>query len=110
MSSGSEIPDVIGEALRVSIDTCGLMTSEHLREGLRTEGLMTSGLKEDLTRRLRSRLADVMKLPSGPTIRQLKYILWLYRARDLSYKHALRYCEIVDRGRVSSLIHMLKDR
>ena len=86
------------------------MTCEHLREGLRTEGLMTSGLKEDLTRRLGSRLADVMRLPSGPTCKQLKYVLWLYRTRDLSYKHTLRYYEIVDRGRVSALIHMLKSR
>ena len=86
------------------------MTCEHLREGLRTEGLATSGVKDDLTRRLGGRLSDVMKLPTGPTIKQLKYILWLYRARDLSYKHTLRYCEIVDRSRISALIDALKHR
>ncbi|CAE7925957.1 unnamed protein product, partial [Symbiodinium sp. KB8] len=41
--------------------------------------------------------------------RQMRYILWLYRHRDLEWKHTLRYCEIVDRVRVSALIHTLKN-
>ena len=48
-SSSRDVIEIPGEALRVCVDTCALMTCEHLREGLRTEGLMTSGVKEDLS-------------------------------------------------------------
>ena len=109
-SSSRDVIEIPGEALRVCVDTCALMTCEHLREGLRTEGLMTSGVKEDLTRRLGARLSEVTKLPTGPTMKQLKYVLWLYRVRDLSHKHMLHYCEIVDRCRISALIDALKNR
>ena len=109
-SSNDEWFEVPEEALRVCVDVCNLMTCEHLKEGLRTEGLPTSGLKEDLNRRLGERLSTLMKSTSGPTIRQLRYVLWLWRSRDLSYKHSLRYHEIVDRNRISALIHFLKER
>ena len=71
-----------------------------------------SGVKDDLARRLGDRLAkyaQLISLPSGPMCRQLRYILWLYRARDLAWKHSLKYCEINDRNRVKELIHLLKN-
>ena len=109
-SSGAELVDSEQEIVRVCVDTCALMTCEHLKEGLRSEGLAVSGLKGDQTQRLGSRLAQLVALPTGPTVKQLRYVLWLWRAKDLAYKHVLRYHEIVDRTRISSLIHMLKMR
>ena len=96
------------EVQRVCEDSCALMTVEGLREGLRTEGLPVSGVKQDLARRLGVRLSQLVSTPTGPTLRQLKYVLWLYRHRDLGCKHVLRYYEIVDKTRLSALIHMLK--
>ena len=84
------------------------MTVESLREGLRTEGLPVSGVKQDLAKRLGGRLNEITSMPTGPAVKQLKYVLWLYRHRDLGWKHVLRYHEIVDRNRISALIHMLK--
>eukprot|EP00439_Symbiodinium_sp_Y106_P026580 s3624_g3.t1 len=109
-ASSTELVDSEQEIVRVCVDTCALMTCEHLKEGLRSEGLAVSGLKGDQTQRLGSRLAQLVALPTGPTVKQLRYVLWLWRAKDLAYKHVLRYHEIVDRIRISSLIHMLKMR
>ena len=99
-----------GEAQRVCHDVCMLMTCEYLREGLRTEGLQTSGLKDDQARRLGSRLLEIVSLPSGPTIKQIKYVLWLWRTKDMSGRHVLRYHEINDKSRISALIHAWKQR
>ena len=99
----------VSEMRRVCADSCSLMTCEALKEGLRTEGLPVSGVKDDLARRLGDRLTQLVSLPSGPTCRQLRYVLWLYRARDLGWKHSLKYYEINDRTRVSALIHLLKE-
>ena len=109
-SSGTEFVDSEQEIIRVCTDTCALMTCEHLKEGLRSEGLAVSGLKGDQAHRLGLRLAQLVALPTGPTVKQLRYVLWLWRAKDLAYKHVLRYHDIVDRTRISSLIHMLKMR
>ena len=98
------------ELLRVCVDVCSLMTCENIKEGLRTEGLRLSGVKDEISQRLGERLAQVAMLPNGPTIRQLKYILWIWRHRDMAWKHTLHYCEIVDKERISSLIHHTKDR
>ncbi|CAE7227151.1 unnamed protein product, partial [Symbiodinium sp. CCMP2456] len=56
---------------------------------LRTEGLPVSGVKEDQARRLGDRLARLVMRYNGPTVKQLKYVLWLWRVRDLSWKHTL---------------------
>ena len=109
ISSPGEDNDSVEEINRVCIDVCGLMTVECLKEGLRTEGCQVTGVKDDLKRRLGNRLGQLLMGPSGPTTRQMRYILWLYRHRDLEWKHTLRYCEIVDRVRVSALIHTLKN-
>ena len=86
------------------------MTVESIKKGLRTEGLRVSATKDDVARRLGERLAQLVVMPTGPTVKQLKYVLWLWRSRDLSYKHVLKYCEVVDRTRISALIHALKNR
>ena len=96
--------DASGETIRVCEDVCKLMTCEHLKEALRTEGLPVSGLKNDQARRLGSRLSELVQSNQGPTPRQLRYVLWLWRQHDLSGRHSLRYCEISDRRRVSALI------
>ena len=93
-----------GETMRVCEDVCKLMTCEHLREALRTEGLPVSGLKDDQARRLGLRLSELVQSNQGPTPRQLRYILWLWRQHDLSGRYSLRYCEICDRRRISALI------
>ena len=85
-----------------------IMTCEGLKEGLRTEGLQVSGLKTDQAARLGARLAQLSLLPTGPTVKQMRYILWLWRTKDLSGRYTVRYCEICDRRRISSLIHTWK--
>ena len=109
-SSGSERVDYTGETLRVCVDTCGLMTVDNIKEGLRTEGLRVTGTKDDLARRLGERLAQLVVTTAGPTVKQLRYILWLWNSKGLSYKHTLKYYEIVDRKRISSLISAFKDQ
>ena len=108
--SGSEQGEHSAEVVRVCTDTCSLMSCDHIREGLRTEGLPTSGIKDDIAHRLGGRLAQLTSLSNGPTVRQLKYVLWLYRSKDLNYIHSLRYYEIVDRARISALIGILKSK
>ena len=109
-SSGSERVDYTREILRVCADTCNLMTVDNIKEGLRTEGLRVTGTKDDLARRLGERLAQLVVTTTGPTVKQLKYILWLWNSKGLSYKHTLKYYEIVDRKRISSLISAFKDQ
>ncbi|CAE7838982.1 unnamed protein product [Symbiodinium sp. CCMP2592] len=86
------------------VDVCHLMTQENLREGLRTEGLPVSGLKDDQARQLGARLLERGSLPSGPTVKQRKYALWLWRVKDLQGRHLLRYRDFNARTRVSALI------
>ena len=95
---------------RVVYDVCYLLQADFLTEALRTEGLPVSGLKEDKTRRISTRLSSLMTERSGPTVKQLKYVLWLWRVKKMSGRHSLRYHEINDRGRVSSLIAQWKER
>ena len=108
--SGSEQGEHPAEVVRICTDTCSLMSCEHIREGLRTEGLPITGIKNDIAHRLGGRLAQLTSLTTGPTVRQLKHVLWLYRTKDLSYIHSLRYYEIVDRVRISALIGILKNK
>lgn len=92
------------EQVRISEDVCKLMTCECLREGLRSEGLLVSGLKDDQVHRLGGRLAELSRTDGGPTIKQLRYVLWLWREKDLNGRYTLHYYEVCDRTRVSSLI------
>ncbi|CAE7562101.1 ycf43, partial [Symbiodinium sp. CCMP2456] len=90
-------PRVLESVLEQSLQRCG-----------RQE--VKKGLKDDLSKRLGEKLSQISMSDTGPTIRQLRYVLWLYRDRDLSWKHTLRYHEIVDRNRISALIHALKSK
>ena len=95
---------------RVCNDVLLLLTVDHLREGLRHEGLMTSGLKNDLSRRLADRLVTLMRANNGPTIRQLKYVLWIWRHGNVSGRYQLRWSDVNNRTRTSNFIHAWKDR
>ena len=95
---------------RVCKDALQLLTVEHLREGLRQEGLMTTGVKDGLTRRLADRLVSQVGVSPGPTLRQLKYVLWLWRHGNVSGRYQLRWSDVNNRTRVSNFIHAWKDR
>ena len=109
-SMSSNDPEDYSEVKRVAQDLCMIMTCEGLKEGLRTEGLLVSGLKNDQAARLGNRLAELSLLPTGPTAKQMKYVLWLWRSKDLSGRYTVRYCELNDRRRISALIHAWKSR
>ena len=79
------------EVQRACTDLCMLMTCECLKEGLRTEGLQVSGLKKDLARCLGLRMTQLIKPPTSPTLKQMKYILWLWRVKDMQGRHNLKY-------------------
>ena len=108
--SGEDDPLPEREVARVCHDVCMLMTGDNLREGLLSEGLQLSGLKEDKARRLAGRLQQLMTPSSGPTMRQLKYILWLWRVKNMCGRHVLHYYEINDRSRISALIDSWRKR
>ena len=95
---------------RVCRDVLHLLTVEHLREGLRQEGLVITGVKDDLTRRLADRLVSQVGISPGPTLRQLKYVLWLWRHGNVSGRYQLRWSDVNNRSRVSNFIHTWKDR
>ena len=90
--------------IRACEDVCKLMTCENLKEALRTEGLPVSGLKNDQVHRLGARLAELVRTDQGPTARQLRYLLWLWRDRDMNGRHSLHYYEVCNRRRLSALI------
>ena len=104
MPSRVQLADSDGEIQRACEDVCKLMTCECLREALRSEGLPVSGLKDDQARRLGARLAQLVQTDHGPTARQLRYVLWLWRDRDLSGRHTLHYYEVCEKRRISALI------
>ena len=92
-----------GEVRRVCHDILLLMTCEHLREGLRLEGCLVSGVKEDLATRLGGQLA-IRVNQGSPTVRQLRYLLWLWRQRDLSGRALLQWQDLRDKASASSAI------
>ena len=92
-----------GEVSRVCRDILLLMTCEHLREGLRLEGCLVSGVKEDLATRLGGQLA-IRVNQGSPTVRQLRYLLWLWRQRDLSGRVLLQWQDLRDKASASSAI------
>ena len=104
------IPESRDDVCRIAHDLCYLMTVESLKEGLRTEGLQVTGVKDAQAWRLAYRLAELSTQGIGPTAKQMKYILWLYRVKDMKGRHILRYCEISDKGRTSALIQAWKEQ
>ena len=75
---GNVSPD---EAMRVCVDTIMLMRLEEIREGLRLNGLMLSGVKTDAAARLAEVIRAQVGSDQGPTLRQMRYLLWLWRDR-----------------------------
>ena len=106
--SSPTVPDTRDDVCRVAHDLCMIMTVEALKEALRTEGLQVSGVKDAQAWRLAYRLTEISTQGIGPTVKQMKYILWLYRVKDMRGRHTLRYCEINDKGRISALIEQWK--
>ena len=95
-----------GERSRVATDMLLLLTVEDLKEGLRVEGLPVSGVKPDLA----ARLAQVLNIfeddreDSLPTVRQTKYVLWLFRQKNLKGRVKLHWETVNDRARISQWI------
>ena len=108
-SHGDRQRDVSGDRERVTVGTMMLMRCEELRTGLRYHGLTTTGLKEDLARRLSQVLLRPDTEHLAPTGKQLRYLLWLWRHRDLSGKVLLRLQDIATKEQASSTIHRWKE-
>ena len=108
--SSPSIPESQDDVTRVAHDLCMLMTVEALKEGLRTEGLAVSGLKDAQAWRLGYRLSELSASSRGPTSKQMKFILWLWRVKDMQNRHQLRYCEVNDKSRISALIQEWNNR
>ena len=109
--SSQELDDpeaVTGEAKRAIIDTILLMKVEDIREGLRMHGLQLSGLKQDLAARLADVLVEQIGTTMGPTLRQYRYLLWLWRQKDLHGKVLLKWANLSSRHEASRTIHNWK--
>ena len=100
-SQGEEPED---EIQRVSRDLLMLMSCEGLREGLRLEGCHVSGIKEDLASRLGRILAQKVIRHRSPTVKQLRFLLYLWRHRDLSGKVILTWANLADKQSTSRTI------
>ena len=77
------------------------MTAQHLREGLVTEGLPTTGIKCDLVRRLGDRLGDEPPPNHIPTTRQLRYVLYTWRHRQVAGRTQLMWVHLATRSATS---------
>ena len=95
---------------RVCIDVIMLMMVEEIKTGLREEGLSLTGTKEVLAARLATHIEEgVFPARELPTTRQLKYVLYIWRERNLAFKVRLRWGDICTKGRVSRWISMWKN-
>ncbi|CAE7478551.1 RE1, partial [Symbiodinium necroappetens] len=86
---------------RVVQDALGLLTVQHLRDGLASEGLPVSGVKSDLTRRLGGQLGDEPPPAHLPTTRQLRYVLWTWRHFQLAGRTQILWVNLATRTAVS---------
>ena len=94
------------ERLRVARDLLMLMTVEHLRQALRIQGQPTSGVKGDLAERLKNYFG-AEEPPAGsmlPSTRQLRYVLYIWRHRNISGRHHLLWSEVCTRAEISKWI------
>ena len=98
----SPMPD--GEGRRVCYDTIMLMRLEEIKEGLRLNDLLVSGVKTDAAARLSEVIYQQFGTNSGPTIRQLRYLLWLWRERDLNGRILLTWSNLASRVETSRTI------
>eukprot|EP00439_Symbiodinium_sp_Y106_P005509 s2740_g1.t1 len=80
-----------------------------LRKLRKIQRATTEAIERELER-LRGRLAELVLADQGPTARQLRFVLWLWREKDMSGRHMLRYHEVCDRTRISALISQWNSR
>ena len=97
---------------RVVFDMLMLFRVEELKSALREEGLILSGRKEDMARRLSTRIDGPLDRDpaSLPTVRQMKYVLWLWRNRKLAGRCLLSWTDVAKKSSISQWIHQWKDR
>ncbi|CAE7296882.1 RE1 [Symbiodinium sp. KB8] len=109
MSPAGDVPT--NERVRVVKDTLSLLTVEKLREALRFVGLPVTGIKTDLVDRLHPQLGvdEPGANSSQPTTKQLKYVLYLWRKRDLQGRISLSWQDIATRREISSWIYRHKE-
>ncbi|CAE7759843.1 RE1 [Symbiodinium necroappetens] len=94
---------------RVVQDTLGLMTVQHLRDGLAAEGLPVSGVKCDLVRRLGGQLGDEPPPVHLPTTRQLRYVLWIWRHLQLAGRTQILWINLATRTAASEWLARWKE-
>ena len=98
------------ERERVVKDLLHLATVEELRVGLRHENLTQRGIKHELVGRLANRLQELEDQvgEERPTVKQMKYVLWLWRERTLNYKVHLAWDDVRTKERISLAIDRWK--
>ncbi|CAE7305023.1 unnamed protein product [Symbiodinium microadriaticum] len=96
------------EDCRVCTDLVMLMSVEELKSALRSLSLPVGGLKPDQAARLGAHIASNMRTNRAITRRQGRYLLWLWRNKDLQGKVLLHYDNIRDRTEASRTIHRWK--
>ena len=92
------------ERARVCHDVLMLMTVEELKNALRLHGQPVSGLKEDQVTRMQGYL-----MRADTTVKQLKYVLYLWRLKSLSYHCKLCWQDIDSKSHVSAWISTWKN-
>ena len=96
------------EDLRICTDLMMLMRVEELKSALRSLSLPVGGLKPDQAARLGAHIASSMRSSRAITRRQCRYLLWLWRNKDLQGRTLLHYDNIRDRIEASRTIHRWK--
>ena len=95
---------------RVTRDMLSLLQVSELQKALRLQGLLVSGVKEDLVNRLSEvSLPSAIEIPSYlPTERQMRYVLWIWRHHNLKGKVLLRWEDVSSRRSTSAWIEVWK--
>ena len=95
---------------RVTRDMLSLLQVNELQKALRLQGLMVSGVKEDLVSRLSEVfLPSAIEIPSYlPTERQMRYVLWIWRHHNLKGRVLLRWEDVSSRRSTSAWIETWK--
>ena len=99
----------VQERSRVVRDVLKLLTCEELRAALRGQGYLTTGLKEDLVERLSVSFSPSSGRSDLPTVRQLKFVLWLWREKTLKQRCLLRWTDIFTKTSLSQWLYRWKD-
>ncbi|CAE7189867.1 TY5A [Symbiodinium sp. KB8] len=92
------------------IPELGTHEVSELQKALRLQGLLVSGVKEDLVNRLSEvSLPSAIEIPSYlPTERQMRYVLWIWRHHNLKGKVLLRWEDVSSRRSTSAWIEVWK--